>query len=115
MLNSLANQARSANLRWIKSVAVAIWGPALALMLFFTFVLSALGNLVGLHGGEIAVDFLVVAAGPGLLVPSKFSLTLFIPQLTGTEVWPGHETLTPVVFLAVWVAGLVSTLISSMR
>ena len=41
--------------------------------------------------------------------------TFFIPQLTGTEVWSGHETLTPVVFLAMWVTGVVSTLNSSLR
>ena len=58
-------------------MAAAIWVPALAVMLFSAFVLAALGNLVGLHGGEIALDFLVAAAGPGLLVPSKFSLILF--------------------------------------
>lgn len=77
MLNSLINQARSTNLRTMKSMTVAIWGTALVLILFLAFVLAALGNIVGLHGGEIAWDFLVAAAGPGLLVPTKFSLILF--------------------------------------
>ena len=76
MLNSLADQARSANLRWMKSFAFVIWFTTFALMLFLASVLAVLGNLVGLHGGEIAIDFLFASAGPGLLVPSKFSLIL---------------------------------------
>ena len=76
MLNSLMNQARSTNLRTMKSMTVAIWVTALALMLSLAFTLAALGNIAGLHGGEIAWDFLVAAAGPGLLVPTKFSLAL---------------------------------------
>lgn len=76
MLNSLINQARSNNLRAMKSMAVVIWFTTFALMLFLASVLAALGNIAGLHGGEIAWDFLVAAAGPGLLVPTKFSMVL---------------------------------------
>ena len=61
----------------MKSVAVAIWVPAFALMLFLAFVLGALGNMAGLSGAELALDFTVAAAGPGLLIPAKFSLVLF--------------------------------------
>ena len=77
MLNSLANYARSTNLRTMKSLAAVIWVPKLAMILILALLLGALGNTVGLSGAELALDFTVAAAGPGLLIPAKFSLVLF--------------------------------------
>lgn len=111
MLNSLTNQARSTNLRAMKSVAVAIWVPALALMLFLASVLSALGNLAGLTTIITLPLFYGVAAA--------IAWVLFwghiVPELTGMEVWTGHEPLTAVVFSIVWIASLVATLVSSLK
>ena len=76
MLNSLTNQAQSSNIRAMKSLTVVIWLMPLALMFSLALILGAQGNMVGLSGNEIALDFLADAAGPGLLIPAKFSLSL---------------------------------------
>ena len=76
MLNLLTDQAQSSSVRTMKSLAIVIWLMPFALMFSLALILGALGNMVGLSGNEIALDFLADAAGLGLLIPAKFSLTL---------------------------------------
>lgn len=39
----------------------------------------------------------------------------FVPELTGTEVWSGHEPLTAAIFLIAWIVSLVAILVSNRR